>query len=242
MVAGMGRLRLAAGLVALALLVPAATSSAATQADRSAAKRFASAAAEFAPAVRAQAPGVRVLLAQARLECIGPLVRRAVAEGVPAHDLGLVVNKGGVALKEAVYESSIPALERFVARLDRIRTANRVLRSGRSAWRRHLEMFRVYAALDAAVVDNCDRIAAWIDARGTQPWMPEVDFTAALREFQYGAGPREDKMDAAAERVRQLGQTKLRADRFRFKTSFVQQIAIEQRVIATYGYDPGARR
>ncbi len=242
MVAGMGRLRLAAGLVALALLVPAATSSAATKADRSAAKRFANAAAEFGPAVRAQAPGVRILLAQARVECAGPLFRRAVAEGIPAQEIALVVNKGGVALKETVYESSIPALERFVARLDRIRTTDRVLVSGRAAWRRHLEMFRVYGALDVAVVDYCDRIAAWVDARGTQPWMPEVDFTAALREFQYGAGPREDRMEAAAERVRELGQTKLRANRFRFETTFAQQIAIEQAAIATYAYDPDKTR
>lgn len=233
----MGRLRLVAGLVALALLAPAAASSAATSSDRSAAKRFANAAAELAPAVRAQAPSVRVTIARVGPECIGPLSRRAMAEGVPADAVALVVGKGGMVLKEAVYQSAIPALERFVARLERIRTTDRVLRSGRAAWRRHLQMFRVYAALDADRPDYCALLSAWVDARGTLPWMPEVDFTSALYEFQHGTGAREDKMEAAAERIRTLGQTKLRANRFRFEGAFEQQVEIERAAIAVYAYD-----
>lgn len=223
-------------MVWLALLIPAASSSAAGSdaRERSAAKAFADAAAELTTAVRQTAPTVRINREAVNTACLGSQLQRAKQAGVPSDVLGRVAHQGNGLLHELIYEPTIPALERFVARLDRVRTSDPVLRAGRTAWRRHLAAFRVYAALDVPI-DACDQLAAWVDSGGTAPLLPSVDFTAALRELQSGVGLREQRMRQAAARLRARGQAKQRADRFTFSTAFTEHVAIYASALASYG-------
>ncbi|MFA9271226.1 MAG: hypothetical protein ACEQSX_10790 [Baekduiaceae bacterium] len=234
----MGRLRLAIAMAALALPLVSAASSPAAGSDareRAAAKAFADAAAELTVSVRQTAPTVRINREAIRTDCFGRQLQRAKQAGVPSDALGTVAHQGNGLLHELVYEPTIPALERFVARLDRVRTSDRVLRAGRAAWRRHLAAFRVYAALNVPL-DACAQLTAWVDGGGSGPLMPSVDFTAALRELQSGgAGAREQRMREAAAQLRARGQTKQRADRFGFSTAFAEHVAIYAGVVASYG-------
>lgn len=232
----MGRLCLVATMVSLALLIPAASSSAAGSdvRERAAAKAFADAATELTTAVRRTAPTVRINREAISTDCLGRQLQRAKQAGMSSDALGMVAHQGNGLLHELIYEPAIPALERFVTRLDRVRTSDPVLRAGRTAWRRHLAAFRVYAALNVPL-DACAQLTAWVDSGGTAPLLPGVDFTAALRELQSGVAQREARMRQAAARLRAQGQTKQRADRFRFSTAFSEHVAIYASALASYG-------
>lgn len=235
----MGRLRLVIAMAALALLlIPPASSSAAgfDARERAAAKAFADAAAELTASVRRTAPTVRINREAMQADCYAKQQVRGLQEGLPTAALTMAATRGNALIHELIYEPTIPALERFVARLDRVRTSDPTLRAGRTAWRGHLAAFRLYAQLNAPL-DICAQATAWVDGGGTGPLLPTVDFTAALRELETGGtGVREQRMRHTAAQLRARGQTKQRASRFTFATAYAEHVAIYNSLLASYGF------
>ncbi|MBJ7329520.1 MAG: hypothetical protein JHC95_06460 [Solirubrobacteraceae bacterium] len=237
----MGRVCLVVALATFALLASAAPgfTKGSGAAERSAARAFADAAAELTTSVRKTAPTVRVNREAIQADCFAKQQVRARQEGlVPPAVLAVAATQGNAIIHELIYEPTIPPLERFVARLDGIRTSDPILRAGRTAWRGHLAAFRLYAQLNVPT-DLCAQVTAWVDGGGTSQLLPSVDFAASLRELQTGGvGKREQRMRRAAARLKDRGQTAKRAGRFAFATAYAEHVAIYSSLLDSYGF-PG---
>lgn len=230
----MGRLLPLAALAAVLLLavVPAADAAS----DRAAARSFGAAADVFAKRARAALPASLVATQQASLDCHLVGVRRAQAAGAPPTAIIRASLEGLAIARSIIYLTAVPHIEAYVKRLDRVRTTDRALRSGRAAWRAQLKSMRVYLTVPFPP-DICERVDAWVARGGTGAMFPNIDFTRVNRELRASAAEisRETRIDRAADRMRALGQSRTRTQRFTVSGGLAQQIEVEQSIVEPYG-------
>ena len=229
----MGRLLPLAALVALLLLavVPAADAAS----DRAAARSFGAAADVVAKRARAALPASLVSTQQASLDCHLAGVRRARAEGVPPTAIIRASLEGLAIARSIIFLTAVPHVEEYVKRLDRVRTTDRALRAGRTAWKAQLKSMRVYLKLPFPT-DICARVDAWVARGGTGAMFPDLDFTAANRELNASEAEvaRETRIERAADRMRALGQSRTRARSFTVRQALAQQIEVERSIVEPY--------
>lgn len=228
----MGRLALA---VAALLLVVAPAAPAATAQDRAAARSFAAAADKLSRDARAALPLSLVATQQASLDCHLAGVRRARENGAPATAIIRASLEGLAIARSIIYLTAVGNVEAFLKRIDRVKTADRALRAGRTAWRATARSMRVYLTLPFPT-DICARVDAWVHRGATGAMFPNLDFTRVNREINASAAAatRERRIERAAERMQALGQSRSRAARFTVREALAQQLAVEQQLVAPY--------
>ena len=194
--------------VLLLLAVVLATAAPAGAAPTRTAQRFSDAVLHARVAIKAQRDEFRERWEALNLElCFEAL------DGAPeraADRAGLVV---GLGLSTTFNDLLLPHLRQVVAELDAVPTRDRVLRSGRAAWR---EMVRLLGGIPR-VEDPCGQLARWRDAGWAPeaaPPVPDYDIEALEKR-----GDRlERKLKRAARRLRRLGLSRAAARRFTGET------------------------
>lgn len=207
-------MRLRVGLLAFLILLCAATPAAAqSRSDRAAARQFAAATAQLERSARALRPAVqRRLDPLFARDCIGGLD----LENLPAEAQEAALAAITVATFDAIFPPTRPALRRFVARLDGVRTDDRVLVCGRVAWR---ATARSLAALPSPPADLCAQLRRWRDAGYSSEAAPSVDL-APVERFVAQSARLERDLRAAVRRLRALGVGRRAAERFTGESSF----------------------
>lgn len=200
---------LASLLSAAAFAAPAAAQAAPpSSADRAAAREFAAATARFEAAARLQkdavAARVKPLVGPG---CFGPSL---ADERLPKRATDPLATAFLVGVLDGLVTPLRPAFDGFVAELGRVSTHDRVLRSGRAAWRTSV---RQIASLPAAPADLCAQIAAWRAAGYPAASAPRFD-VAGLGMVSRSSGGIDRKLRAAARRLRALGVPRAQAQRF----------------------------
>lgn len=228
---GMGRVL---GIVVVLVLLAAPAASAATAQDRAAARSFAAAADRFARDARAALPLSLVATQQASLDCHLAGVRRARENGAPPTAIIRASLEGLAIAQSIIYLTAVGNIETFLKRIDRVPTKDPALRAGRTAWRQTLRSMRVYLTLPFPT-DICARVDAWVNRGATGAMFPNLDFTRVNREMTSSASvTRESRIERAAERMRSLGQSRTRANRFTVREALAQQLSVEQQLVAPY--------
>lgn len=232
----MGRLLPLAAVAVTLLLAAVSTASAATPADRAAAKSFAAAAGVLAKETGAAIPDTLVETQRASLDCHLVGVRRAREAGVAPTAIINASLEGLAIARSIINLTAIGSLEAFTKKLDRVRTSDPALRAGRTAWKAYLTSMRVYTTLSFPT-DICPRVNAWVDRGGTGKMFPNLDFTAVNREMNASAklATHEARIERAAERMQSLGQRRSRADRFTVAKALARQIEVERSIVEPYG-------
>ncbi|HKO26314.1 MAG TPA: hypothetical protein VJU80_02550 [Solirubrobacteraceae bacterium] len=111
---------------------------------------------------------------------------------------------------EALITPIEPALRDYVAALDRVRTSDRRLRSGRAALRLSERAVR---GIKAAPADICAQLQAWQQAGYPVKGAPKID-DPALGALSKGTDSLGKKVERAAKRLRALGVSKRTARLF----------------------------
>ena len=188
---------------AFALLLPATASAAPPRS----AQEFADAAGRLAFAIAVQEPAIeRSLSSSDFVNCEGALERRVPRRAKERY--GHVV---ALAIIQPLFQPIMPSLRQFVADLDAVPTQDRVLRSGRAAWRETVAVFDTLPVLE----DPCGQLTRW-SASGFDPAQaPPVPLRTMRTFLAEGAFDGfERKVRAAARRLRQLGISRRAARRF----------------------------
>jgi hypothetical protein len=173
--------------------------------ERAAAREF---------AVAAERLRVELVAAEPSMEARGQAALRALddprcdraeaaAEGSRRID---VMSARAILGTGRAYDPARAPLERFLAEIDRIRTADRVLRGGRAGWRSAV----LYLRTIPSVADPCGALDGWRRARFAASAAP-VDLEAVRRR---GRSASEDKVARAARRMRRLGVSTTAATRY----------------------------
>ncbi len=202
----------AALAAALVLAAPAAASAAdaarGTLGPRAAARAFGQAADRFDAATRQAVPEV-----QRRIQALtDPVCARAIGEAPREAQAAMGEIVVGLSV-DAVIGPLRPAVDGFVGELAAVRTRDRVLRSGRSGWRR---LARDLAIAEPAPPDACAQLDAWraagypADAVPALPRISEDEMEALGR----GSAAAERKVRAAGRRMRRLGVSRATVRRF----------------------------
>jgi hypothetical protein len=194
---------------AAALLVPAAEAPAATTAER-----FAAAVERGKSAIRAKEPEFRAAFEAVDFDACesGTSERRPPKR--EAERLGLFL---GAVIVQPVFGPSKPVLRQIVDDLDAIPTNDPVLRSGRAAWRRIVELIHQTPVLEKP----CEQLEAWARSGWKASARPKMDFEAfgeLLEDLDSDALER--KIERAARRLRRLGVSKGAAERFTGETLY----------------------
>jgi hypothetical protein len=217
------RTRLIAAAVALAAActMPQAAAAQAQPDERAAAREFAYA------AYRLRVKLKTTFATKAELITIftAPGCREIAGETLPAR----ARTEAGVALAEAIlgveYGRMGPALTTFGTELDRIPTADPVLRAGRASWQGIAAAFGQFAPVTAA--DACAQLRRWEDAgypAGAAPAFQAEAIRQSIRERAASDGnehiPEDLRARRAATRMLGLGVTRSQARRFSGVTMF----------------------
>lgn len=221
---------------AFALAAPAGAQ-AATPRDAAA---FGRAAVLAAAEIRATAPDARIDLAAVELpRCQNATTVAAGLNLTPeARDRFLVVVN--TAVRWITFRRTVPALERFVATLSRVRTTDRTLRSARAGWRVYVADLAVVAATPLSL-DLCAQLEAWAAGGAAGPLLPELDLAAVTTVFQRGAGSRQDaKIKRGARRLARRGVSAKRAERFSVQGMLAEHLRISQSITDLYA-PPGSQ-
>jgi len=189
-------------LLAAAALLPAAPASA--ESPRAAARAYMEATTRFETTVRAQEAAVRerfqAFLAEPCITALREVPRRARERATLIFAAAFV---------DAAFTPTEPATAAFVADLERVRTSDRALRSGRAAWRISLRELR---ALPAVPADLCAQLERWRASGYANDAAPQVDVRPYAR---VGANRRvERRLTRAVARLRALGVPRREARRF----------------------------
>jgi hypothetical protein len=211
--------------VAAALCVPQAAAAEALPGERAAAREFAYAAYRLRVEIQATEPQARRAAAMlGSRECSAALGSAAEADGLSFRALtaiGVVVSELDIG---AAYGHSGRLLPGFVAELDRVTTADRVLIAGREAWRSTAELLRHARPLPR---DACAQIRRWrlagYPADGMPDLQPAAIHDALVERWRQPlfAGSKPDRSpERAAERMVKLGVAKGQAKRFAGLTLF----------------------
>jgi hypothetical protein len=187
-------------LVAASLAVAAPASAAPTRT----AQRFSDAALYAHGAIKAD----RVQIQQ-RFEALNLRLCFEALEGAPRRAEDTAVALVVLGMTTALSDVLMPHLTKLVADLDAVPTRDRVLRSGRGAWRRMVQLLGEVPRVE----DPCGQLARWRDAG----WAPEAE--PALPDFDVEAAEGkgktiERKLRRAARRLRKLGVSRRAARRF----------------------------
>lgn len=195
-------------VVACSTAVPAASAQAPPD-ERKAAAAFADAAFAFTVEARALRPRLAPGLRR-----VGRCFLRAVTaiDRLPERRADRVADRVAglfaVGLGEALITPLQPAFDRIVARLDAVATRDRVLRSGRAAWRASAVQSRRFPG-DR---DACRKLDRWRLTNFSPRRVPSSP-TASQLERTEGIG-REPRFPRAIRRLRSLGVSARAARRF----------------------------
>lgn len=233
----MGRLVRATGAL---LVVLAALPAASSAAPRSDAARFAAAASTAAAEIRATAPQTRVDIAAIEFNRCVSATERLSKLSISTESRARFQVLGQTALLSIVNTRTLPGLQRFVTKLDRIRTADPVLRSARAGWRRYVADQAVILAVPIPR-DLCARLEAWVDAGAPGVLLPELDVQAAGAVLAAGGGSRQEgRIARGAARLVALGAPRLRARRFGVQGMLSVHLGISQSMFQAYS-PPGSQ-
>lgn len=233
----MGLLIRAVGAVLAVLAVVPASSVAAPRAD---ARAFAAAASAAAAEIRATAPQTRVDIAAVEFNRCVSATDRLARLSISAESRARFGVLGQIGLLSIVNTRTLVPLQRFVANLDRIRTADPVLRSARAGWRRYVADQAVILAVPVPR-DLCVQLEAWVDAGAPGMLLPELDLRAAGAVLAAGGGSRQDaRISRGAARLAALGAPRVRARRFRVQGMLSVHLGISQSLFQAYA-PPGTK-
>jgi hypothetical protein len=197
--------------------------------DRAAAREFSFAAYRLRVAVLAQKPQVEAGAARALRALGDSRCDRAVSASPDSRKVDVVLVAALIAVAP-VYEPIRAALDRYLAELERVPTADPVLRSGRAGWRSEIDLLHRLPSIP----DPCAALEAWQRA-GYAPGAAPVNPAAILNP---GLAAADDKLGRAGRRMRELGVSAGAARRFTGATLFAG-IADEELELSAAAY--GAR-
>jgi hypothetical protein len=173
--------------------------------ERAAAREFSFAAYRARVAVKAQKAAIEAAL-NARIDALDdPRCARAIT-AAPRAAQETVVAMSGLLVALPLLDGVRAPVQKLVAELERVPTADPSLRSGRAAWRAEAQFF----ARLPAVPDMCAALDAWRRAR-YGPRAAPIDLAAF---DDVGLETVERKLAAAAARMRELGVSAGAARRF----------------------------
>jgi hypothetical protein len=209
--------RTLACLAAVAAVLAGFPATAAAQAsdDRAAAREFAYAAYRLRVAIKARMPQIQQAAARTR----EPACRAALRGATPDQQRDHLDDLVGVLfdlLAGAMLAPVAEPLQTFQAELDRVPTADPLLRSGRAAWRSSVAL---YAQVRPLPADLCNRLRAWRSAGYAVSARPDLQ-PRAVRRILEGSTSVDAKLHIAAARMVALGVTEGQARRFAGDTLF----------------------
>ena len=202
-----------AGAVALCVAVAPAGAQAPTPrpSERAAAREFSFAAYRLRVAVLAHRAEVETGAAKVAAAFRDPRCNRAVSASPESRRVEVVLVAALVAVSP-VYDPIRPSLDRYLTELERVPTADPVLRSGRAGWRSEIDLIQRLPS----VADPCAVLQAW-QRSGFAASAAPLNIDAILNP---GLDAADGKLARAERRMRELGVSAGAARRFTGDTLF----------------------
>jgi hypothetical protein len=179
--------------------------------ERAAAREFAFAAYRLRVAVLAHRDEIQAAASKVRGALQDPRCNRAVTEAPESRRVQVVLVSTLIVVGP-VYDPIRPELDLFLAELERVRTADPVLRSGRAGWRSEIDLVQRLPS----VADPCAVLQAW-QRTGFAASAAPLNIGAILNP---GLDAADGKLARAERRMRQLGVSAGAAKRFTGDTLF----------------------
>ncbi len=194
-------------VAALVLAAPATASAGTPAGDRAGAKAFGAAADRFHATAMQAAPEIR-----RRMEALDdPACGRAFTDA-PRGSEDVLGEFAGAILVDAVFGPLRPSVDAFNGELAAVSTKDRVLRSGRAAWRTMGSIFALAAPVPA---DACAQLDAWRAAGYPEDALPALPrLTEEMVDATGDSRATERKLQSAGRHMRRLGVKRASARRF----------------------------